>query len=68
MSRGEIVRNKISGILEPDYPYDFEIKLAGGVIRLNLIYEPREADRIIAVEGLGKPSKIFYRCSFRKLK
>lgn len=67
MSNEEISSNKIEGILEPDEPCSFELKLAGGVVKVELTFKPREADRIIAIEGLGKPSKISYLCSFKDI-
>jgi len=67
MSNEEIVSNEISGIVEPDEPKIFELPLAGGVVRVKITFEPREADRIIAIEQLSKPSKISFLCSFKKL-
>lgn len=61
----EITSNKMSGILEPDNPHSFELPLVGGVVKVELTFKPREADKIIAIEGLGKPSKISFLCSFK---
>jgi len=61
----EVTSNKISGILEPDNPYSFELDLAGGVVKVELTFEPREADKIIAIEQLSKPSRISFLCSFK---
>lgn len=65
MSNSEIVSNKMSGILEPDHPYSFELELAGGIVKVKLNFEPGEADKMLEIEGLSRPRKISFICSFK---
>lgn len=57
---------KVSGILEPDEPLNFDLPLADGVVKIKVAYEPREYTREIKQLPI-KSSKIFFLCSFKVL-